>query len=170
MYAYLSSSTLSALLIHPNPISPPIPTLTVHVQILHTRPHTRLQQLRIPLKHPHYRTPTQTRKYRPRISSYPTAPRICYLSITSTNPLQPSAHPTFEPDALISRLETLRTCLRREDQQFRKREHHACEDVYDDLLVYAGGAAAEDEIARDCAGEEGCIGGRWRCGGRDVWD
>lgn len=149
---------LAHSLIMPNPALPPLPPLTIHIQILHATPHARLQQLRIPRKHPHDAPPAQARKHGPRVLPHPPPPHLRPLHITAAHPLYPPAHTAPQPNALVSSLKALRPWLRGEDGELGGREHDACEDVDDDLLLHSrGGGASEDEIAGNSAREKGGI-------------
>lgn len=89
--------------------------------ILHTALQAWLNRLWVPSENPHNRSPTQTRKNRPCICLHP------FSKISShTNA------------SLTSSLHT----------QLRQSKHDSCEDIYDDLLIYAAlDAPTKDKVS-----------------------
>lgn len=153
----------------PDEIPNPIPALRVVVEILHATPQTRLQHIRMPAKQPHDSAPTQTRKDGPTIPLDAPLPRT-----PARQPVQPAA-PT-RPDVPVRPDPPLAHPHRpaRRDRELGEPQHHAREDVDDNLLVDAAGlgaavcgAAAEDDVAAGEAGDEGVDGGlvAWFAGG-----
>lgn len=130
-----SSPPLS--LVMPNKRPQRVPAIAVLVDIHHTAPQARLQVLRVVLEQQHHHAPAQRRERRPRVVRDLAAQRL-------------PGHAGKTRAGL--------------DGEPREGEDDAGEDVDDDLLVDGGdvaraaGAAAEDEVAAEEAGEEGVVG------------
>lgn len=109
-----------------------------HPHVVHATPQARLQRLRMPPPHKHHHRPTQTSKRNPPIlhQLFPQPTSI----IQQTPPASTALHLSHVPGL---------------HGQLRQRQHHAREDVYDDLLghrvVYR---ASEDGVAAEQAGKE----------------
>jgi len=142
-----------SLLVVPKEIPQSIPIIRVLVDIRHTTPQTSLQVLRVPPEQPHDHSPAPRREHWPSVRRNGLAHRRLAHD-------RQAGIPSSRPRG-----------ARRLDGELCECEDDAGKDVDDDLHVDAGdlagaaGAAAEDDVAAQQAGEEG-VGGLLLAGGR----
>lgn len=131
--------------------------LALLVQIRHTAPQARLQEVGIPSEEPHDHAPADARKHGPRVLLRAPAPRGG--TVLAEQVLE-HAGPAAAARGRVAGLEAdgrVRALLGR-DGQLREAEADAREDVDDNLLVDAAlalVAAPEDDVAGEDAGDEG---------------
>lgn len=121
----------------PDEIPQPVPVITLYIDIIHTTPQARLQILRMPPKQPHYHTPAQACKHRPRVVAHLGTGRL------GRHGRQGKRAPLL-------------------NRQPSQGEGDAGKDVDNYLLVYArdsarAGTAAKDEVSAHEAGDEAIV-------------